>query len=85
MFDTNLSIRSVVRGLVYLDLVLAAGTAWFALVAVVSSDVDHPYNVSRPTVSDFLEMTTHSGGLDLMFEELLIGGDPARGLRLLYT
>jgi voltage-gated potassium channel len=29
----------------------------------------------RPTVSDFLEIATRSGDLDLMFEELLIGGD----------
>ena len=31
----------------------------------------------RPTVSDFLEIATRSSGLDLMFEELLIGGDSA--------
>jgi len=31
----------------------------------------------RPTVSDFLEIATQSGDLDLMFEELAIGGDSA--------
>lgn len=32
MFDSNLSFRSVIRGLVFLILVLVAGTAWFHLV-----------------------------------------------------
>ncbi len=31
----------------------------------------------RPTVSDFLEIATRSSGLDLMFEELVIGGNSA--------
>jgi len=31
----------------------------------------------RPTVSDFLEIATRSSGMDLMFEELVIGGDSA--------
>ena len=31
----------------------------------------------RPTVSDFLEIATRSGDLDLMFEELAIGSDSA--------
>ncbi|MEN8006752.1 MAG: potassium channel protein [Candidatus Krumholzibacteriota bacterium] len=29
----------------------------------------------RPTVSDFLEIATQTGDLDLMFEELAVGGD----------
>jgi voltage-gated potassium channel len=32
MFDSNLSFRSVIRGLIFLLLVLAAGTAWFTVV-----------------------------------------------------
>jgi len=32
MFDTNLSFKNVIRGLIFLFLVLAAGTAWFAMV-----------------------------------------------------
>ncbi len=37
----------------------------------------------RPTVSDFLEIATRSGGLDLMFEELAIGGNsPLNGVAL---
>jgi voltage-gated potassium channel len=37
----------------------------------------------RPTVSDFLEIATRSGGLDLMFEELAIGSNsPLNGVAL---
>jgi len=32
MFDSKLSVRSVIRGLVFLVLVVAVGTAWFVLV-----------------------------------------------------
>lgn len=32
MFDSNLSFKNVIRGLIFLFLVLAAGTAWFAMV-----------------------------------------------------
>ncbi len=32
MFDSNMSFKNVIRGLVFLFLVLAAGTAWFAMV-----------------------------------------------------